>query len=159
MCDINEDPMQLNVTLHSCDGKYCHGKPSVVDKEPNSKLDETYPEGGGRAWLSVAGSSCAMICCFGSMNTIGTFQAYIASDQLRAYSASDVGWIFGLYLFLAYSSGIQTGPWFDAQGPKLLLILGTIFLVASTMLLSVCTSWWTFLSRPRYFMLSCPLLC
>ena len=72
------------------------------------------------------------------MNTIGTFQAYIVQDQLSSYSAADVGWIFGLYLFVAYFSGIQTGPLFDAQGPKTLMVTGSTCLVATTFLLSLC---------------------
>lgn len=99
---------------------------------------DMFPEGGARAWLSVLGSFCGMMCCFGLMNTIGTFQAYIVQDQLSSYSAADVGWIFGLYLFVAYFSGIQTGPLFDAKGPKLLMVAGSTCLVATMFFLSVC---------------------
>ena len=104
----------------------------------DNDYDETFPEGGTRAWLSVLGSLCGMMCCFGLMNTIGTFQTHILHDQLRTYSTSDVGWIFGLYLFLAYFSGIQTGPLFDAQGPKALMITGSTCLVVSMLLLGFC---------------------
>ncbi len=50
------------------------------------------------------------------MNTIGTFQAYLVPQQLAGYIEADIGWIFGLYLFMAYCCGVQTGPIFDA-GP------------------------------------------
>ena len=107
-------------------------------RKSDSEHDETFPEGGSRAWLSVLGSLCGMMCCFGLMNTIGTFQTYLVHNQLSSYSASDVGWIFGLYLFLAYFSGIQTGPLFDAQGPKILMICGSTCLVLSMLLLGIC---------------------
>lgn len=107
-------------------------------RSPGNEYDKAFPEGGTRAWLSVLGSLCAMMCCFGLMNTIGTFQTYVVHNQLSSYSTSDVGWIFGLYLFLAYFSGIQTGPLFDAQGPKILMIAGSICLVVSMLLLSIC---------------------
>ena len=107
-------------------------------RKPDNEYDDSFPEGGTRAWLSVLGSLCGMMCCFGLMNTIGTFQTYIVHNQLRSYSTSDVGWIFGLYLFLAYFSGIQTGPIFDAQGPKALMIAGSTCLVVSMLLLSFC---------------------
>ena len=104
--------------------------------------EESYPEGGIRAWLSVFGSFCGLVCCFGLMNTIGTFQAYIIHDQLSSYSAADVGWIFGLYLFVSFSIGIQTGPLFDAKGPKLLMVVGSTCLVAMMFLLGVCKGQW-----------------
>ena len=107
-------------------------------RKPDTKYDEAFPEGGTCAWLSVLGSLCGMMCCFGLMNTIGIFQTYIVHNQLKSYGTSDVGWIFGLYLFLAYFSGIQTGPLFDAQGPKVLMIAGSTCLVVSMLLLSVC---------------------
>ena len=106
---------------------------------PAASKEETYPEGGLVAWLSVFGSLCGMMCCFGLMNTIGTFQAYLVTHQLGAYSQASVGWIFGLYLFVAYFSGVQTGPIFDATGPKALMIAGSICLVACILLLAVCT--------------------
>ena len=145
MAETDGNPVLPDVTFNAADVIHSPIKSSTVDSQSQSRVDETYPEGGSRAWISVTGSLCAMMCCFGLMNTIGTFQAYIASHQLNAYSASDVGWIFGLYLFIAYFSGIQTGPWFDAQGPKWLMVVGTTCLVASMMLLSVCTRWLTFL--------------
>ena len=112
--------------------------PSSSPTPAGDEHEEVFPEGGTRAWLSVFGSLCGMMCCFGLMNTIGTFQAYVVQHQLSSYSAADVGWIFGLYLFVAYFSGIQTGPLFDAQGPKLLMIAGSTCLVATIFLLSVC---------------------
>ena len=115
-----------------------------------------YPEGGLRAWLSVFGSLCGMTCCFGLLNTIGTFQAYISMHQLKDYSSADVGWIFGLYLFVAYVSGIQTGPAFDSHGPKWLMLGGSVCLVGCMMLLSLCESQSSF-ALPPLFLLSCML--
>ena len=73
------------------------------------------------------------------MNTIGTFQAFMSLNQLKSYSEADVGWIFSLYLFTAYFSGIVTGSLIDAQGPKIVMTSGTVCLVACMFLLGVCT--------------------
>ena len=112
--------------------------PAGISTPAGDDHENIYPEGGIRAWLSIFGSFCGMVCCFGLMNTIGTFQAYIVQHQLSSYSPADVGWIFGLYLFIAYFSGIQTGPLFDAKGPKLLMVAGSTCLVATMFLLGVC---------------------
>lgn len=100
----------------------------------------TYPEGGPRAWLVVFGSFCGMIACFGVMNTIGLFQAYLSTHQLKDHSPGTIGWIFGIYVFLSFFCGLQIGPVFDLKGPRLLLLAGSILLVVAAMLLGICTS-------------------
>lgn len=73
------------------------------------------------------------------MNSIGTFQAYLATHQLAAYSESEIGWIFSVYTFLSFFCGVQIGPFFDAKGPKLLIAIGSVFLLLSAFLLGECT--------------------
>lgn len=117
------------------DSKEALGDPASVKTEE----EVTYPEGGLRAWLVVFGSFSGMLAAFGMMNTIGAFQAYLSTHQLRDYSQGTIGWIFSLYVFLAFFCGIQIGPVFDAKGPRLLVFAGTIFLLASSFLLGICT--------------------
>lgn len=74
------------------------------------------------------------------MNTLGVFQAYLSTHQLSMYEESEISWIFSVYSFLSFFGGVQVGPIFDAKGPRLLVFLGSVLLVASTLLLSVCTS-------------------
>lgn len=95
-----------------------HGSPDEV----------TYPEGGLQAYLVVLGSFSGMVAAFGLMNTVGTLQAYLSTHQLAHYSPSSIGWIFSLYVFLAFFCGIQIGPVFDAKGPRWLVVAGTVCL-------------------------------
>lgn len=104
--------------------------------------EENFPEGGRAAWLSLAGCFCAWMASFGLMNTVGTFQAYLQTHQLSADSEAEVGWIFGLYLFMAYCRGVQAGPIFDAVGPRALTAAGSVCQVASMFLLGACSSKW-----------------
>jgi len=101
-----------------------------------------FPEGGWQAWSVVFGSFCAMVAALGTMNTIGVFQAYLSTHQLSNYEESEVAWIFSVYSFLAFFGGVQIGPYFDAKGPRLLVFMGSICLIASTLLLAVCTRGW-----------------
>ncbi|KAK4996975.1 hypothetical protein LTR66_003521 [Elasticomyces elasticus] len=110
-----------------------------------TKDEVTYPEGGLKAWLVVLGSFSGMLAAFGMMNTIGTFQAYLRTHQLAQYTDSEIGWIFSVYVFLAFFCGVQIGPVFDAKGPRLLVILGSILLLMSIFLLGICTKYWHFL--------------
>jgi MFS family permease len=79
------------------------------------------------------------------MNTIGIYQAYLATHQLSDYNESTIGWIFSVYVFLGFFGGVQIGPIFDARGPKLLVAAGTVFLLLSIFLLGLCTKYWHFM--------------
>ncbi|PPJ60930.1 hypothetical protein CBER1_06192 [Cercospora berteroae] len=112
-----------------------------------SKDDEgnIYPEGGLQAWLVVAGGFFGMMAAFGYMNTVGTYQAYLATNQLASYSESSISWIFSVYIFLAFGAGVQVGPIFDKHGPFWLTVAGAVCLLLSVFLLGVCTQYWHFM--------------
>jgi MFS family permease len=105
----------------------------------------TYPEGGLPAYLCVLGSFCGLMAALGMMNTIGTYQSYLSTHQLRTSSSSATGWIFGVYAFLSFFAGLQIGPVFDALGPRYLILAGSFLLLLSHLLLGICTAFWHFL--------------
>jgi len=100
---------------------------------------DDFPEGGLQGWLVVFGSFCAMISVFGLINTAAVFESWFSTHQLAEYSTSQIGWIFSLYLFFVFFIGIQVGPVFDAYGPRYLVAIGSILMVASLLLLGFCT--------------------
>lgn len=104
-----------------------------------------YPEGGASAWLCVLGSFCGLIAILGVTNTLSVYQNYLITHQLANVNVSTVGWIFGLYTFVAFGGGIQIGPTFDAVGPRWLVFAGSVCTVASTLILGECHSYWQFL--------------
>ncbi|KAJ9234735.1 hypothetical protein DTO027B5_5972 [Paecilomyces variotii] len=104
--------------------------------------NEDYPEGGLQAWLVVLGSWCAMLPGMGLLNTLGVLHAWTASHQLKGYSASSIGWIYGAFGFFLYFCGAQVGPIFDAHGPKYLLIPASVGIVASMICLSFSTEYY-----------------
>lgn len=95
----------------------------------SSPTELPYPEGGLRAYLVVFGAFSGMVAAFGLMNTMGSFQTYLSTHQLSQHSPSTIGWIFSLYVFLAFFCGVQIGPVFDAKGPRWLVAAGTVCLV------------------------------
>lgn len=104
----------------------------------------TYPEGGLGAWSVVLGSFLGLIASLGMMNTVGIYHAYIAEHYLQDYSESTISWIFSIYVFLSFFCGLQIGPIFDAHGPRLLVLAGSILLCLSNFLLGICTLYWQF---------------
>jgi hypothetical protein len=101
--------------------------------------DDTYPEGGLEAWLVVLGSFCGLVASLGLMNSIAVFQTYNVAHQLSDFSEGTVGWIYSIYTFLAFGCGVYIGPLFDKYGPRWLILPGSLGVVASLMIMSVCT--------------------
>lgn len=61
---------------------------------PNPWMDSAaFPDGGAKAWLTVAGASSCLFVSFGWVNCVGVFQEYYQRNQLKQYTASDIAWI------------------------------------------------------------------
>ncbi|KAH6982677.1 major facilitator superfamily domain-containing protein [Ilyonectria destructans] len=106
--------------------------------------DVKYPEGGTEAWLVVFGAWCAMVSSMGLLNTLAVLQAWVLEHDLSGMSESTVGWIFGAYGFFLYFCGAQVGPIFDAHDIKLLIIPGSVGMVASMIFLSLSKEFYQF---------------
>jgi MFS family permease len=89
------------------------------------------------------------------MNTLGIFQAYIATHQLSNYSEGTIGWIFSIYIFMAWLCGIFVGPLFDKYGPRWLISVGSVCVVGSMMLLGECTGKLLYIFLRRSLVLIC----
>ncbi|KAL2840491.1 major facilitator superfamily domain-containing protein [Aspergillus pseudodeflectus] len=104
----------------------------------------TYPEGGLEAWLVVLGAFLGLFASLGLVNTIGSFHAYLENNQLKDYSSGSVSWIFGIYAFLTFFGGVQVGPIFDAKGPRLLVLIGSVLVMVMVVTMGFCTQYWHF---------------
>lgn len=139
--DMNDNPSpQLFVVQSQPTREPAAGNTSDSASDPQTLLkDEAYPEGGLEAWLVVFGSFCGLFASLGLMNSIAIFQTYTATNQLSNYNEGTVGWIYSIYTFLAFGCGVYIGPIFDKYGPRWLLLPGGVGIIASMMILSVCT--------------------
>lgn len=104
--------------------------------------EDSFPEGGLRAWLVVTGSFLVLFPSFGLMVSIGTLQDYWSQHQLSDYSNRDVGWIPSVFVYLSLALGIWVGPLFDQYGPRWLLLLGSVGYTIMIFLLAECTQFW-----------------
>lgn len=82
---------------------------SPTIEDTSSSDDDYYPEGGWKAWSVVFGAWCAMIPSMGLLNSLGILHAWTSTHQLKDYSESSIGWIFGAYGFFLYFAGAQAG--------------------------------------------------
>ncbi|KAF4450072.1 hypothetical protein F53441_6777 [Fusarium austroafricanum] len=115
---------------------------SVREDETSAAVDI---ESSFAAWTCVFGSFLFLMPTFGMMQSIGTFQSYLELNQLRDYSAGEIGWIAGMYMFISMLVAIQVGPVLDQRGPFALSIIGGGGIVIMFILLAECKQYWHFM--------------
>lgn len=111
----------------------------------NNNDDDDYPEGGLKAWVVVFGCFLGLIACFGILNTTGVIENYLQNHQLIDENSSSIGWIFSLFLFMTFASCIFSGTYFDRNGFKDPVILGSILLVGGLFATANSTKIWHFI--------------
>lgn len=100
---ISKDSQELPKTTNQASSEDVEKAGTVpVSAESTQKLETQaaanswaadFPEGGTKAWLTVAGGSACLFVSFGWVNCIGVFQDYCAENQLRNYTQSQISWI------------------------------------------------------------------
>ncbi|KAH7367460.1 riboflavin transporter MCH5 [Plectosphaerella cucumerina] len=115
--------------------------------QPNAILDDhdDYPEGGLQAWLVVLGAWCAMIPPMGILNTIAVLQGWLSEHELAGMPESQTGWIWSCFAFFITAGGAQVGPIFDAHDPWVVILPGSIGMIASMVAMSFSTKFYHFL--------------
>ncbi|GLB39628.1 putative MFS general substrate transporter [Lyophyllum shimeji] len=120
---------------------------SQPDVEREREALSTFPEGGRQAWLTVLGASLVQFCTFGYMNAFGVYQGFpsrlmhsldfYVREYLTDYTPSDIGWIGGVQIFLAFGCGIFAGRAFDRGYFHQLMIGGALLHSFSFFMLSL----------------------
>ncbi|KZP00834.1 MFS general substrate transporter [Calocera viscosa TUFC12733] len=111
------------------------GSGDVSDREKGS--DNTppsahvIPDGGMRAWMTVAGSWFMSAICFGYVGAYGVYQTYYIQTLLPSYSASSISWIGSLQTYFLFAVGIITGPLFDRGYFRHMMIAGSVLFVGT----------------------------
>ncbi|KAL0946435.1 hypothetical protein HGRIS_012658 [Hohenbuehelia grisea] len=119
---------------------------SIQPTEINlSDTDDSFPDGGLRAWLVLGGVMCITFSTFGYVNAWGVFQAYYQDTILKNTSPSSIAWIGSIQYSLVFFPGLITGRLFDLGYLKSLLSSASAILVLATFLIAQCTQYWHFL--------------
>ncbi|TXT10293.1 uncharacterized protein COLE_04227 [Cutaneotrichosporon oleaginosum] len=88
------------------------------------------------------------------VTSFGQLQSYYLTNQLAAYSKSDVAWIGSTQSTLTFLGSIAAGRYFDAHGPRLLVIAGTALSIGALIGLAFCTEYYQILLAHLLFGLS-----
>ncbi|RLV93947.1 putative transporter MCH4 [Spathaspora sp. JA1] len=108
------------------------------------ELEDVFPDGGFRAYSVVFGSFLGLVANFGTINSIGVIQTYLANHQLVDVKTSTVSWIFSIYLALSFGNCVIVGPFFDVKGATWPLVLGTVLMFVGFMGVANSTTVWHF---------------
>ncbi|KAI9932721.1 hypothetical protein ASPWEDRAFT_123063 [Aspergillus wentii DTO 134E9] len=144
---LSEDH-SLSETTEKCGDDRIDGNPEksiAGHSNKPEKHENTPPDGGHQAWLTVAGGFCANLVSFGWINCIGVFQAYYETHQLKSYSTSTVTWITSLETFMMFFGGPLVGTLFDNFGPRWILLAGTLLHVFGLMMASISSEYYQFI--------------
>ncbi|KAE8215115.1 hypothetical protein CF327_g1537 [Tilletia walkeri] len=120
----------------------------TVSSKPKTRLcsiedddEDSFPDGGFEAWAVVLGGAIAMCVSFGAVTSFAVFQEYYAKTILADRSQSAIAWIGSVQLMLVFGMTVPSGYLLTWAGPKVPMILGTIFLLVGTMTASVAKNW------------------
>ncbi|KAF2844312.1 MFS general substrate transporter [Plenodomus tracheiphilus IPT5] len=116
----------------------------IIERQERGSPDEP-PDGGLQAWTVVLGAWCCSFCCYGWINSIGIFQAYYETHQLRSYSSSTISWIPSLEIFFMLFMGPVIGKLYDSFGPRYILLFGSLAHVFGLMMASISDKYYQFL--------------
>ncbi|GME97793.1 hypothetical protein B5S28_g827 [[Candida] boidinii] len=113
------------------------------DEKKDDPFD--YPEGGWRAYSNLIGSFLGLLGNWGVCSSTGAIQSYIAENQLKTADTTTISWIFSLYLCLMYSATVLSGTYFDRNGVKAPLIIGSLMGVGSLLSIANATEVYQFI--------------
>ncbi|PVH72048.1 MFS monocarboxylate transporter-like protein [Cadophora sp. DSE1049] len=121
--------------------------PQTPPRPPSTpqEIFTAYPDGGFRAYTVLFGTWCALLPTSGMLTTTGSLQTHLLTHQLKNRSEAEVGWIFSVFAFLFFFGGIFGGSVFDRYGLRVMLIPGSIGLVASIVILAFCKEYYQFM--------------
>ncbi|KAL7414241.1 MFS general substrate transporter [Mrakia frigida] len=119
--------------------------PVGIISEGSQDAALTFPEGGVRGWLVVAGAVHMTFAGFGFINSWGVFQAYYETGMLASSSSSSIAWIGSLQYCLIFFPSLVMGRLLDTGTFILPFSIAALTYVVATILIAECTKYYQFL--------------
>ncbi|QRV97282.1 major facilitator superfamily transporter [Ceratobasidium sp. AG-Ba] len=95
------------------------------------------PDGGAKAWATVAGAWLVLFCTFGYANAFGAYEDYYTRVYMTNKSSSDIAWIGSTQLCLQFLMGMVSGKLFDEGHFHATVGAGSILCAFSLFMLSL----------------------
>ncbi|KAJ7108854.1 MFS general substrate transporter [Mycena crocata] len=97
----------------------------------------TVPDGGFKAWTTIAGAWLVLFGTFGYLYSFGVFEDFYTLEYLNNHSPSSIAWIGSFQLMMPFLLGIVSGRLFDNGRFHTVEIGGGIIFVFSVFMLSL----------------------
>ena len=98
------------------------------------------PDGGIRAWAQVLAGHLVVALTWGNTSSFGVFQNYYESKLHQ--SSSEISWIGGFQVFCLLATSILSGRACDAGLARPVVLLGSVFILFGTFMISLAQSYW-----------------
>ncbi|KAJ7475200.1 major facilitator superfamily domain-containing protein [Mycena galericulata] len=98
---------------------------------------EEVPDGGLRAWATVAGGFMVYFAGLGYFNAYGVYQDFYVREFMTEKSPSEIAWIGSCQIALQFVLGLPVGKAFDAGYFHHLMIVGSLVYCFSLWILSL----------------------
>ncbi|KAK3367618.1 major facilitator superfamily domain-containing protein [Podospora didyma] len=131
--DGDDDVDNEEISQHSADGEQGTGLAKVISRVLSRTSTKSLwnpgppPDGGLKAWTTVACAHLVVMNTWGFINSFGVFQAYYTASLARP--PADISWIGSVQIFLLFFVGTFTGRLTDAGYFRHIFLLGCIFQV------------------------------
>lgn len=97
----------------------------------------SFPDGGVRGYLVVAGGTLVLFSTFGMSNAYGAFQAQYETGLLSHEAPSDISWIGSVHLGILFVCGLPSGRLFDDGFFRYQLAIGSSLWAIGIFMLSL----------------------
>ncbi|KAF8916732.1 major facilitator superfamily domain-containing protein [Mucidula mucida] len=116
----------------------CDLEKDLSSAAPTIKIEDSFPEGGKKAWLTLFGVWLVQFSTFGYTNAYGVYNDYYVREfMVDKYSSSQMSWVGSVQLMLVLSVGLATGRLFDIGYFYHLMIFGGLLFIFSLFMLSL----------------------
>ncbi|KAJ7103759.1 MFS general substrate transporter [Mycena epipterygia] len=95
------------------------------------------PEGGLKAWTTIAGAWLVLFATFGYLYSFGVYEDFYALEYLSNHSPSSIAWIGSFQLMMPFALGIVSGKLFDSGRFHAVEIVGAVIFTISLFMLSL----------------------
>ncbi|KAJ7461837.1 MFS general substrate transporter [Mycena galericulata] len=114
------------------------GSDDLVLQQPSTFADDLeVPDGGVKAWTTIAGAWLVLFGTFGYLYSFGVYEDFYTLEYLTNHSPSNIAWIGSFQLMMPFALGVVSGKLFDNGHFHAVEIGGGIIFVFSVFMLSL----------------------
>ncbi|KAF7356661.1 MFS general substrate transporter [Mycena venus] len=99
--------------------------------------DLTVPDGGLKAWTTIAGAWLVLFATFGYLYSFGVYEDFYVLEYLTNHTPSSIAWIGSFQLMMPFALGIISGKLFDEGYFHHVEVVGGVIFTVSVFMLSL----------------------